>query len=210
MNNRNTRQPDKTLIIALVVVGVLSTFFCIISFVDFPKITRPTATPRPTLDVRTLDLKNSLLSSDDFVNYCCGDSYYVKLGNQHDGLPSEEFIGRLEFTSKNLHRFDDFGKPIRTFTYEIIDSFADDYVPEGYLVAFIYSSANDAKNIYGGGGKELPDFDLASFLDGFPDDWAYGRFLRCRVIGKIFIDDFTGDNLTYLSRDISSRMGYLC
>jgi hypothetical protein len=160
MSNQSS---DKTLIPSLIFLGILIIIFCISTF-DFPQ-NKPAETPFPTINARTVDLKNRLLVSDDFVDYCCGDSYYVKLGNQHDGLPSQEFISHLSY-GKYVHTFDDFGRSIRIFTYEIVaKNGISDYDPEGYVIIFIYANANEAKNIYGG-GEELPSFDLANFHEG--------------------------------------------
>jgi hypothetical protein len=192
-------------LLGLSIIGILFIFFCISTF-DFPKKVTPTETPWPTLDARTVDLKNSLLSSDDFPDDCCADVAQVRLGKQHDGLPNQEFISHLGY---GRHEFDDIGKPIRIYTYEIIDHHRDDYFPEGYLIAFIYANANEAQKNYAG-SQELPYFDKAYFYDGGSYDWAAGWFLRCRIIGEIYIEGFSKDNLIYLSHDVSSRMGYLC
>jgi hypothetical protein len=191
-------------ILGLSLIGIMFIFFCIYTSIDFPIITQPTATPWPTLDARTVDLHDSLLKADDF-----GRDSKVRLGKQYDRLPGQEFTSELDFRSQNIHVFKDYGKPIRIYTYELLDRREDVYWPRGYLAVFIYENANEAKTIYGS-GQELPYFDLARFVDGYPNDWAHGSFLRCRIIGEIYVERFSKDNVTFLSRDISSRMGYLC
>ena len=77
-------------IFGLSLIGILVVFFCISTF-DFPKSTPPTATSWPTIDARTVDLKSSLLVSDDFVDYCCGDF-----------IMSSLVISMMDYQVKNL------------------------------------------------------------------------------------------------------------
>jgi hypothetical protein len=176
--------------------------FCVYTYIiELPK-EKPSVTPWPTLNARIVDLKNNLLVPDDFAN-----SAVVKLGKQHDGLPSQGFLDKLNYGS---HTYDDVGNPIRVFTYEIISSNSLlDYWPKGYLTVFIYETANEAKNRYGG-NNDVGGFEASFFHWGYPYDWAAGSFLRCRIIGNIYIEGFNSDGLILLSRSIDSRMGYLC